>query len=226
MLKPRKRLVKAKLKEDKLLTYTAKGQKILDEYGRYILYGVIAVVLIISAGLGWNWSKSAAEKDAAFNELLAREAYSMGDLDGSLAKAQVVIDDFPGTNSAAMALSLKGKIHEQRAEFPQAIDVYRELINNYKDHPYLAFGAYFALGAIYYGQSEYEQSARYYAEAAQRYPDHFNAPVSLVEAGRSLKKISRYEEAKRIFRRVLSDYSKSRAVSNARDELADIEFMQ
>ncbi len=225
MLKPKRGLLKAKVEEDKILTYTAKARTMYADHGRNLLYGVAAIVAIFVVMMFLRWSGSGAENEAAFDELLIRDAYSRGQMEEAMIKAEEVIADYSGTTSAAVALSVKGKIHEHRGEFELAIQAYEQLISEHADKPYLGFGGYFSLGIVHHGQGDLEQAAHYYQMAAQKYPDHFNAPVSLVEAGRAYKKVNRYDEAKKMFNLAMTKYPKSRVANSARDGLAEIVFM-
>ena len=225
MLKPRKRLVKAKLKEDKLLTFTAKFQVFISRYRRYLMYGAAAVVVIGVLGIVTLWSKANARKQAAFVELLARDAYARSDLDETLTQVNIILEDFPGTRAAAQALMLKGRVYEQRGDLDEAARLFQQVIDDYRDQTYLASGAFNALGAIYYGRGDWVEAARYYLEGANRYPTHFNTPENLLEAGRCLKKARRYDQARQALRKVITDYPKSDSVAKARSELEEIEFM-
>lgn len=225
MLKPRKRLVRAKIKEDKFVIYTARVQAFLSRNSRQLLYGFVLVIVILAIGIGVGWSRSAAGKHAAFASLLARDAYSRGDLDGTLTHANIILEDYSGTKYAAVAGMLKGRVHEHRGELSLAIDAYRKLIGSSGDQKYLAFGAYYSLGSIYYGQGEYEEAARFFIDGATRYPHNFNAAYSLLEAAHSLKQLKKYEQARKVLMRIMSEYPKSRATDEARRELEEIVFM-
>ncbi len=226
MLKPRKRLIKAKLKEDKLVTRTAQVQTFVREYSSKIIYALIVVVAVAAIGVSIVLSRASAQKKAAFVGMQARDAYGSGDLDETLMQANIILEDYPGTRSAAVAMMLKGRVYEQRGEISEAIEAYRRLVDKYGKHDYLGFGAYYSLGSIYYGQEDYEEAALWFTDGATRYPKHFNAPYSLLEAGRSLKKCRKYDRARVVLRKVLAEYPKSRAISKARSELEEIEFMQ
>lgn len=225
MLKPKKRLLKVQAEEDKIFTYTSRVKGMYAVHSRNLFYGVLAIIAIVVVVTFIRWSSAGAENEAAFDEMLVRDAYSRGQMEEAMIKAEEVIADYSGTTSAAVALSVKGKIHEHRSEFELAKQAYEQIISDYSDKRYLAFGAYFSLGIVYQGQGDYEKAAHYYRMAAQKYPDHFNAPVSLVEAGRSYKKINRYDDAKKMFNLAITKYAKSRVAGTARDDLAEIEFM-
>lgn len=225
MLKPRKRLVKSKLKEDKLLTFTFRVQETFRTYRKTVSY-ILATVLVLVVAYGLvSSSKRSAIQQSAFEELMARDAYSRGELDETLSRIEVILNEYPNSPSAASALMLKGRIYQQRGEYAMAEEAFKEVTRKFPDNDYLAFGAYYALGSIYYGKRDYSESAKYYQGAAKRYPHHFNAPYALVEAAGSLEKISKYEEAGRLYRTVLKEYPKSRVADKARTNLSELEFM-
>ena len=119
----------------------------------------------------------------------------------------------------------KARILEQGGQISEAIETYEKLSTKFSDQIYLAFGAYYSLGSLYYGTEEYNDAARCFNQAATRYPKHFNAAYALLEAGRSYIKANKYDQAKKVLRKVLSEYPKSRAIDKVRQELEEIEFM-
>ncbi len=225
MLKPRKRLVKAQLKEDKLLTFTAKVQSYIDSYWKHAAIAVAAVVVLMFSITFIQSSGKSTEAKAGLEELLARDAYSRGEMDETLRRINVILDDYSGTSTVPTALMLKGRIYEQRGEFAQAEEVYNTIVRKHSNSPYIAHAAYIGLASIEFGRGENAKAASYYEDAAMKFQDHFNAPNALVQAGECLSKISRYEEAKRIYSIVLKQYPKSRSANSARSNLAELEFM-
>jgi len=223
MLKPRKRLVKAKLKEDKLLIFTARVQSWAMKYQRHLLYGAGAIVVIVALGVAYGMSKSSANKNAAYEVFLAWDAFNRAEYDQAATHAKTVMDDYPGTSSASAAMMLQARVHEQRGEYDEAMKLYREVIDA-NDDSYLTFGAYSAAGAIYYGKGEYTEAAKNYEAAADNYPQHFSAAAALLDAGKSLKKVGKFDAAKKVLRRALSDYPKSRVLGEVRTELEELEF--
>ena len=108
---------------------------------------------------------------------------------------------------------------------PEAADLYRKLIKKYSGKTYLAFGGYMGMGSYHLGKGEFAEAAKFFADAAARYPGHFNAPAALTEAGRAYRKAGMVDLAKRSFRRVLSEYPKSRSATDVRTDLEELEFM-
>ncbi|MFC2150861.1 tol-pal system YbgF family protein [Calditrichota bacterium] len=225
MLKPRKRLVKAKLKEDKLLIFTARAQSFLDKYQKFIMYGVAGIVLIAAAAGFVNWSKSGAERKASLEALMARDAYKTGELDEALTRINIILEDYSGTPSAGDALMMKGKIHEQRLEWDEATATYKKLLSKYGSNKYWGFGALYAMGAIEHGRGNYTGAADTYRKAAMRYPDHYYAPAALIAAGEAYKEAHKYEDAEQVLSLVLTKYDKSRSTDDARKILEELIFM-
>lgn len=225
MLKPRKRLVKSKIKEDKLITYTVKSQAYAKENWKTLGYGIVAVIIIIVAIGMFSISKRSAETQSTFDEMMARDAYARGEFEETLTRIDGILEEYSNTNSAASALMLKGRIFQQSGDHAAAEEAYREVARKFSHEEYLCFGANISLAVIARGREDFSLAADKYLEAASKFPGHFNSPVALFEAGTCLEKISKYDEAKRAYSRILKDYPKSRSADKARNNLADIEFM-
>jgi TolA-binding protein len=225
MIKPKKRLAKAKLKEDRFVILTAQAEAWFEKYRQEALYGVIGVIVLIGAVFAYNWSRQTTEQNASFDEMLARDAYARNDLDSALTRANAILEDYSGSNSAGVALMLKGRILEQRGQLDEAVKVFEEVTDDYSDQEYLGYGAYYALATIALGKSDYETAAKHFESAGSTYPKHFNAAVAYLEAGKAFEKAGKTTQAKSVYRKVLSDYPKSRSADTARDNLAKLEFM-
>lgn len=224
MLKPRKSLDKKALKEDKLLTLTAKIQDQLTRNWKPTLYAVLAVAALFGGYKYFDWSRKAKEGEAALMQLRARATYQNGNADEAMILLDSVLTEYSGTSSTDEALFLKGRIFQERGDFPQAEETFKKVISKVEDQ-YLGFAACYGMGTMAAGQKNYEEAARHFKAAATRFPRHFNAPVALVEAGECLRKISKYEEAKEMYKKVMKDYPKARAADDARNNLAELEFM-
>ncbi len=225
MLKPQKRLTKVQLKQDKFVLFTAQVQAWLTQHKKNIIYGLLGLIVVVGGVSAVAWSKASSEKQAAFEELLMRDAYARGDLDSALIRADAIIDKFEGTKSAGAAWMVKGKIYEQRGEFEPAIKAFERVASKYDTQEYLAFGALYALGMINFGEKEYEKAAEYFEQAAKRYPKHFHSPVALMKGGEACERKQQYEEAKKFYQRIVTQYPKSRSAESARESLAKIVFM-
>jgi len=225
MLKPRKRLVKERIEEDSILTYTAKSEKIIKAYWKRAGYVLAVIVIIFAVFTVQNMSKKNAGAEAEYEEMLARDAFSTNDFDEALKHINILVSDYSGTPAAASALMMQGRINQQRGEYEQASEAFKQIVGKHMDCQYLAFGAFVGLGTIEYGNGNFSKAADHYQAAVKNFPDHFNAPVALIEAGKCLEKISKYEEAKQVYNRILKQYPKSRSANSARDNLAELEFM-
>lgn len=194
-------------------------------YRTHLLYGGLGVVVLIIAATAVLWSRASSREEAALEELLARDAFSRGDYDSALTRAEAIIERYEGSYSAAVAWVIKGKVYEARGFFEPAKKAFERVIDKYGEHPYLAFGAYYALGNIAWGEGDFNRAAKYFEEGVRRYPKHFHAPNALVKAGDAMVRLQVDSKAKEFYRRVIENYPKSRAASRAREELARLEFV-
>lgn len=225
MLKPKKRLVKAQLKEDQFVLYTAHAEAWFEMHRKEVFLGFGALVLVVAGVFLFNWSRSAANDSALFQELLARDALARSDLDSAMIKSDAILEDYSGTNSAAVASMVKGRVYEARGQFEDAEKTYQKVADSYSSNKYLGFGAYYALASIALGKSDYDKAGELFLKAASKYSDHFNAAQALLEAGKAYEKANKFPEAKRAYQKAIKDYPKSRATDTARDNLAKVEFM-
>jgi len=225
MLKPRKRLVKSKLKEDKLVTFTVNTQMFVNKNSKMLGIGIGAVVVIIIAVSFFNMSSNSAEIQSTFDEMMARDAYARGEFDETLTRIDGILEEYSSTNSAASALMLRGRIYQQSGDVSAAEEAYAEVVRKHSSEEYLSFGANVSLAIIAHGREDYSLAADKYIDAVNKNPGHFSAAVALLEAGICLEKVSKYEEAKRTYLRILKSYLKSRSADKARNNLAELEFM-
>lgn len=226
MLKPRKRLVKAKLKEDKLLTYTIKIQEIFNTHWKNATFALVAVIVVVGIALGVGWSKKSKNDQAGFAEMLARDSYMQGKTDDALTQVNEILDKYSNTKSEATALMIKGRIFQQRGEFERAEEAFKEVTKKFSEEPYLVFGAYNSLGSIAYGKALYGEAGELYEKAFKTSSEHFNAPIALLAAGDCYEKNSKYERAKGVYVKILKLFPKSRSADKARNNLAELEFIR
>jgi TolA-binding protein len=224
MLKPRKSLIKTVEKKSNLLTFSEKAQLFYEQYARQVTYGLIGLVIVVGGWFGYRWMQQSSFSKADYAEMIARDEFAKGNYDDALQKVDAIIADYSSAPAAGSAMLMKGRIHESRSELDMAVQAYEKLIRKYGDQPYLAFSAKYALGAINNGRGDYEKAARYYRQAAQDLPEHFYAPQALLDAGRAYRKINKRDDAKAMFRLIITKYAKAREATDARTELAELDF--
>lgn len=225
MLKPRKSLIKTVEKKSNLLTFSEKAQLFYEQYGRHSTYVLIGLVIVFGGWFGYRLIQQSSFSKADYAEMIARDAFAKGDYDAALQKVDAIIADYGSAPAAGSAMMMKGRIHESRSELDMAIQAYEKLIRKNSNQPYLVFNATYALGAINNGRGDYEKGAKYYRQAAQDLPEHFYAPQALLDAGRSYRKINKRDDAKEMFRTIITKYAKAREANDARTELAELDFI-
>jgi len=219
MLKPRKRITRQQIKEDKLVTFTAKASSYYAENSRTILaVGGVVVVLAIAAGFFIN-SRAQAEKTATFDLTLAKIEIGQQRFDTAAEKLTQIIENYSGTRSAADALFFLGNVYLSQGNWDQARVTFQRYLDDYGKDRQLAPAAIAGLGLADEQEKKYRDAAERYLEAANRYPDMYNAPQYLMDAGRCFALAGDTARAEDTFKLVIDRYPKSELKQQAEDEM-------
>ena len=104
MLKPRKRLTKKQLKEDKLVTFYMNASTWVENNSKYLIGGIIGVVVFV--GAIFLYSNSLKKSEAAASVELARaiRTYQSQDYKGALTSLSTIVENYGSSQSGKIAL--------------------------------------------------------------------------------------------------------------------------
>ena len=161
MLKPRKRLTKREIKEDPLVTkYIQVKQFWLNHSKEFsIIFGVITVVVIV--GFLMMRSKKSAEIKANSKLVIPEMYYHFNNYEQSMPELKTIIDQYPGTHSAGMAVFFLANAYYYQGEYDEAILCYTRAINLDPQHEL----AYNNLGVVYYKKQNDEKALENFKNA-------------------------------------------------------------
>jgi TolA-binding protein len=219
MLKPRKRITRQQIKEDKLITFTAKASDFYDRHSRNILAGTgILVILVVVVGFFIN-SRAQAEKAATFDLTLAKVEIGQKNYDSAAQKLSDVVENYKGTRAAGDALFFLGNVHVDQGKYEQARGEFQKYLNRYGNDPQFASSAIAGLGFVDEQEKQYREAAGKYLEAANKYPQEYNAPQYLLNAGRCFALAGDISRAKEMYKMILDTYPESDLKQKAEDEM-------
>lgn len=216
MLKPRQRLTKRQIKEDKLLTSLATAQKFIQEEWIKIASAAGAALIIIVLVVLYANSSRKNEIEAAtklyalefqymergtYNELLAQEL-------------QNLIDEYGGTSSGGIATFYLANTHYNIGNYQEAEDMYRKFLDDYDRTDFLRSSAISGIAATFEQRKMYKEASEYYLRSAREYPEEFTLSQSLLGAARSLALSGDKELAKEQCRILIEEFPNT---SEARD---------
>jgi len=219
MLKPKKRITRQQIKEDKLITFTTKVTDYYRRNSRNVIAGAgILVVLIVVVFFYFN-SHAQAENEATYDLTMAKIEIGQRNYDAAAQKLTVIIDTYGGTKTAGDALFFLGNVRLSTQEWESAITEFQQYLDKYgKDHM-LTAGAIAGIGFAYEQEQKFPEAAEYYMKAATNYPHEFNAPQYLLDAGRCYGLGGNPVKAREAFQSIIDQYPESTQIQKAKDEL-------
>ena len=219
MLKPKRRVTRQQIKEDKLIAFTAKASDFYDRNSRNILAGAgIIVVLAIVIAFFIN-NRVQAEKAATFDLTLAKIEIGQQNFDTAAQKLTQVIDTYSGTRSAGDAQFFLGNVRLSMQDWSGARTAFQQYLDRYGKDPQFTAAAIAGLGFADEHEKKFLDAAEHYLEAADSYPDEYNAPQYLLDAGRCFAFAGETSKAHDAFQLIVKRYPESAQNQKAEDEL-------
>ena len=215
MLKPRKRLTKKKLKEDKLLTFYVKVSKWYETYSKFVLGGVVAVVLIIAAVLFFKNSARKAEAAASVELARAMRVYSAEDYSNSIAMLSSLVDGSGSTRSGKMALLYLANSFYKTGDYDNAYSYYKKFLAKFDKADYFSAYAIGRMASCIEHTGNFAEAASQYEKAASKFPQEYLAPGYLFRAARCYSLAGNNAKALSLYQKIIDDYPDSQQKEDA-----------
>jgi len=197
----------------------------------YVIYGIVAVVLIV---MGYNKYIVKPREMNAFNAMYQAEWYFEKDSfnlalegDGINPGFLSIIDDYGSTKSGNLANYYAGLCYMHLAEqdtaaaaqenYQNALDYLDDFSSDDELIMPMALGA---MGDAYDNLGESEKAASKYVEAADFTDNEFSTPLFLMKAGIVYSSLGNHEKALEMFNRIKKDYYTSDQGRNVRKYIA------
>jgi TolA-binding protein len=210
MLKPRKKLTKKQLKEDKLITYYYKAIDYINQNAKLVSGVVIGVIAVVTLSILIVRSKHTAEAKASFELSKARIQMSSNNTAMAMDILQSLTKNYSGTASAGRGIFYLANVYYGQKNYDDALKNYQKYIDDYDDDLLLSSSSYSGIGACYEQKQEYVKAAKSYNEGARKYPKNFEAPQQLMDAARCYRLSNNKVEAIKIYNKIITDYSESK----------------
>jgi predicted negative regulator of RcsB-dependent stress response len=222
MLKPKKRLTRRQIKEDKLVTYYFKVNDWVNRHAVQVVAGVVLVILVLLASSLWSQKQRRAEGEASVELAKARIAYDQGNYQAAIEVLEGLVNRYGSTRSGVTGLYYLANAYFNTGDYDAAQRYFKAYERKGKD-PMLKAAAKAGVAACLEQQGQYLEAARIYEETAQKYSDHFAAPQYLMDAGRNYTLAGSLEDARRVYQMVTERYPKSILVTEAEIRLAELQ---
>ncbi len=222
MLRPKKKLTRREIKEDKFLTLVAKATNWFNENGKYIAIGLMVLLVVVVVAFMMAKSKKEAEVAASGRLIRAVAAYNSYAFDNAIPVLQNIVEQFQGTKSAGEAAFYLASAYYHKENYEEAQKYFSLYLDDYGDDPIFASAALAGLAACYSQQGEKVKAAEYYEKAAQKNPDFITAADYLFSAAQSYADIGRVDKAEALLQKILEKYENSPIATDAKMLLAEI----
>ncbi len=221
MLKPRKRITKRQIKEDKFVTYYFKTTDFIQQYSRQIIWAVsgIAVVFIVF----FIYSKKRAEKEqnAIVDLTKSKVEYFNNNYESAVNILQNLVDSYGDTKSGKTGAFYLANAYFNLEKYDEAEKYFKEYLDGNSDD-ILEASAISGVASCLEEQGKFAEAAEMYEKAADQFSDGFMAPDNLFNSARCLVLAKDTEAASIILYQVLEKYSESQIKNDAEILLAEI----
>lgn len=187
------------MRQDQFVSTMLRAREYVEENLTYFLVGVGAVVVVaVVVFLMVSSSQAKADEAKAMFGKAAVE-YRGGNYQLAIADFQTVVDDFGGTDAAAMATYYIANSYFELKNYDEAENYYRMYLNNYDGDPMINVGALTGLGHCLRAKGQYAEAADAFHEAYRKYPDSYLKPEALYYGAESYAEAGDSENARELY---------------------------
>ena len=219
MLKPRKRITKKELKQDKLVTlyfsvteYLRNNRKIVSGVVTGLVIAAIVVVAYMN-NVRSNNNKAATELSQVLNAFNggAYQVAINGDPTHNIRGLKYIVQNYGGSETGEQAKVYLADCYYYLGDYADAMKYFKDYDGSDR---FLQASAYAGVAEVYAIQKNYSKAAEYYERAAASDSKNFLAPQYLVGAARNYMLTGRNEKAIALLTRVKKDFPNSQYADN------------
>jgi len=215
MLKPRKRITRRKLKEDKFVTFTFKAQSFIEQHKNKFLFSGISLCAIILITYFYVSSGKEKARDAEAELGKAELYYASGGYETAIGQLQKIVDEYGGTSGAGRAAFYLANSHFMTGNYPEARKYYQIYVDDYHSDDILTSSSYSGIGQCFEAEENYQEAVYYYEQAVEKFSKVFLAPQFLLNLGRCYELTGSNVKARESYSRILEQYPESLYTQNA-----------
>jgi tetratricopeptide (TPR) repeat protein len=219
MLKPKKKISKKEIKEDRLVTTYFEATTWYQNNKKIVngaLTGIVILAIVVVAYLN-NVNANNLKATTELGEILNYydqgnfDVAINGDLQQNVRGLQSIVDDYGSTKAGELATFYLANSYFAKAEYDKALQYYRDV--NVSDE-LVATSALAGAAACYEAKGDHEKAAATYEKAAFNSAKDVNVADNMFRAAQNYMNAGNKEKAVELFKKVKKDYPNS---SVARD---------
>lgn len=215
MLKPRKRLSKKKLKEDKLVTFYYKASAWAEDNSKYVIGAITAAAIIFVAVYFYANSQKGAEQKASVELAKATRTFESGDYQNAMPLLTNLVEKYGSTKSGKMGLLYLADSFFETNDYENAKINYKKFASAFRGDEHILSAAYAGIAACDEQLKNYQEAAQEYEKTVKKFPDSIFAPNYLLRAARCYTLAKMPNEAKNVYAKLVKDYPDAQEKSEA-----------
>jgi TolA-binding protein len=162
------------------------------EYGKKITIGTAVVLAVIGILLYRQYQSSAQTEQAASMLASARDTESL----------EQVVRDYPGTSTAAEAMSRLADVYYRTGKYPEATSTYERIIREFPSHV-LAESAKLGLATVLEAQGNLDGAKAQYTQIINSGPSSYVSTAGKMGLARCLQLGGQKKEARQLYEEIL-----------------------
>ncbi len=223
MLKPKKRLTKRELKEDKFVKTTLQVKNYVDENYRQVMTVILSVFAVIVLVILYTQLSSESENEAQGQLGIAQIEYSNQNYDKARDRLHRLIDEYSGTEEADQGRLILANIYYNDQDYENAELYFREFIDGYSGSNILLASGYAGLAACMEVKKDFQAAADYYEKAAKQAPNYPESDNYALLSGICYNKAGDKEKAKQVFEELKESAKSQKTTRDAEIQLTLLE---
>jgi TolA-binding protein len=215
------------LENPEALAHTIEGAESWAERHSKLFFGIVAVLALGVAGyFGFTYYKDKQNIEAQNQMFQAIHYFEQDSLslalngDGNALGFVDIIDDYGITDAANLAHFYAGSAFLKQGNYEAA----RQYLQDFSSNDLLVQArAYALLGDTYMEEQKFEEAVEYYLKAANYKSNKYFSPSYLLKAALAYEKLNNNDKAKETYEKIITDFSDSAEVGEAKKYKARLE---
>lgn len=185
-----------------------KSEAFFLKYKKAIIYGVIALIVIVAGCILYDNYVSGPREQKASTELAkSQELFNQEQFDKALPGFQKVASDYSSTDAGNLAQLYTGLCYAQMGKWAEAVKALEGFSG--KGDQIISPAAEGALGNAYAHMNQLDRAVTHLKKAAEKADNNSLSPTFLIQAGEILESQGKKDEALKLYQQVKDKYFNS-----------------
>ena len=208
------------LKRDRFLEESARLLMYVRRRKEWFVFGLIAVIALISIGNRYLSGKEKSHSEAEFQLTLAHQYLLKEDYETAVARYSTIAQQYENSRQGREAYYWLGEANFGLGKYEGAIKAYEKFLSDSPRDDILFPSAIGGMAACYEAMENYVKAASTYRKIYDELPKSSLAGWACLNSGICYEKAKNYEKAEEMYRIVTERYSNSTLAQEANQRLS------